>query len=320
MSAYNAADHLAEALDSILAQSFRDFHIYVVDDGSTDSTAKILHAYIRDPRLRLLQNHGNKGLVHSLNKLVRIARQYEFIARMDADDIALPRRFAAQVAYLDANPSVGVLGGASIHFGRRTVRRLVRNPRAGVSARSLLLLQNSISHPTVMIRSRYLPERDDVYADLSKLEDYALWIEMSSRCELGNLPEALLLYRRHGSNITNTYLADVDESLRLRRTLLDDFCQRNEVPLPNWLRELIIDLYVRSGDFSGTGEAVRAARETLVHLLAARPDFDLKVLLSYFDAMVLRSAMKARQLSRCHWLKAAQLVDGGRTLWGGRVE
>src|SRR5512135_1833139 len=109
MPVYNAERYIARAVESILGQTFGDFEFLILDDGSTDGSLEILRRYANhDPRIRLT-SRPNKGLPPSLNELVDQARG-EFIARMDADDVALPERFARQVEYLRAHPDCVLVG------------------------------------------------------------------------------------------------------------------------------------------------------------------------------------------------------------------
>src|SRR5215831_3902695 len=109
MASYNSERYIREAINSILCQTFRDFELIVIDDGSSDESPAILESLIaRDPRL-VVHRQRNSGLIASLNRACDIARGV-YIARMDADDVSLSRRFARQVAYLDRHPDIGVVG------------------------------------------------------------------------------------------------------------------------------------------------------------------------------------------------------------------
>ena len=109
MSVYNGESHLALAIESILDQTFGDFEFLILNDGSKDGSRAIIDAYAaRDPRIRAIHRE-NRGLVISLNQLISEARA-PLVARMDADDICLPERFAKQMAFLDNNPDHGVIG------------------------------------------------------------------------------------------------------------------------------------------------------------------------------------------------------------------
>lgn len=108
MPAYNAEKYLREAIDSILAQTFTDFELIIINDGSTDFTKDIILSYT-DQRIRYIENEQNSGICVTLNKGLDAARG-RYIARMDSDDISLPRRLEVQVQYMDSHPEIGVAG------------------------------------------------------------------------------------------------------------------------------------------------------------------------------------------------------------------
>src|SRR5690606_34276301 len=102
---YNAARYVEEAVSSVLAQSFTDFELLLIDDGSTDGTTQLLEQFVSDPRVRLLRNERNLGLIATLHRAYAEC-QAQIIARMDADDICAPDRFGQQIAFLRANPEI----------------------------------------------------------------------------------------------------------------------------------------------------------------------------------------------------------------------
>ena len=117
MTAYNSQQYVAQAMESILNQTFSDFEFIIINDGSTDDTARIIRQYAtRDSRIKFIDNKVNKGLISVLNQGLELCKG-EYIARMDSDDISIPTRFALQLEYMDAHPDVGVLGGAISRFG-----------------------------------------------------------------------------------------------------------------------------------------------------------------------------------------------------------
>ena len=142
---------LREAVDSVFAQSFRDFELVVIDDGSRDSTGELLEG-LADSRMRLLRNAEPQGLAWSLNRALSTVSG-EFVARMDADDICLPARLAKQVAFLSDRPNVAIAGSASVlidsNGDRQGVWRMKERP---LEVRWAALLQNPFIHPSVMIR------------------------------------------------------------------------------------------------------------------------------------------------------------------------
>src|ERR1700722_7292029 len=111
MSVFNGERFLCQAIDSILAQSFRDFEFIIIDDGSVDSTATILRRYKKEDQRVCIYVQSNLGLVESLNRGCALARG-KYIARMDADDVALPGRLLRQFEFLEANSEIGIVGGA----------------------------------------------------------------------------------------------------------------------------------------------------------------------------------------------------------------
>lgn len=192
MPCYNDALYLNESVDSILAQSLRDFELLIVDDGSTDDCVRIIQSY-KDPRIRLLRN--NHDFIGSLNLLLEEARG-KYIARMDADDMMLPDRLLIQFNYLETHPDLDILGGGMEYFGSQegVFLPLVRERRLRLED---FREMNMVAHPTVMIRRDALTrcplkyEQEYMYA-----EDYKLWITaLQGGLSVDNLRTILLRYR-----------------------------------------------------------------------------------------------------------------------------
>ncbi|MDR3400935.1 MAG: glycosyltransferase [Chthoniobacter sp.] len=199
----NGSAHLAAALDSIFAQTFTDFELLVIDDGSTDRTPEILRT-VHDPRLRVVTNPQNIGLVPTLNRGLELARG-EFIARHDHDDISLPERLEKQVNYLRAHPDCALLGTEAVQTdaqGRKMFRLL--RPHGAEEIRWYLCFDNAFIHSSVMFRRDVVRQEFDGYAPSFHSEDYALWSRIARVRETANLPEPLLLYREHGSSVTGS--------------------------------------------------------------------------------------------------------------------
>ena len=214
MPVYNAAAYIKEAIDSILNQTFDDFEFLIFNDGSTDSSADIVQSY-NDERIKFYDYHQNQGYVRHLNHGIDIAKG-EYIARMDADDISLPRRLEKQVSFMDTNPKVGVCGTWYKTIGSSNE---IKNPTDNDSIRLALLDYCAIGHPTVILRTSLLQEFSLFY-DVSFLpaEDYCLWIVLSRYCELANLSEFLLDYRIHQGQISNYRRQDqAEKSQNLRK-------------------------------------------------------------------------------------------------------
>ena len=203
MPLHNGAAHLDAAVDSILAQTWSDFELLVVDDGSVDEGPRML-ANRRDPRLRVARLPENQGIVAALNHGLALA-QGAFIARMDADDIAESERLARQIAFLNDHPAVGVLGTDVTPFGEKPCRSWVRY-HDDADLRIALLFENPLCHPTVVFRREALEQVQFRYpADYPHAEEYALWHDLSRHTQLANLPEKLLRYRIHDGQVSQRH-------------------------------------------------------------------------------------------------------------------
>jgi glycosyltransferase involved in cell wall biosynthesis len=201
MAAYNGERYVRQAIDSILGQTYADFELILVEDGSTDSTRTIMSRCARqDARVVLVENGYNQGLVYSLNRGLGMARG-AYIARMDADDVSLPERLARQVRYMDQHPEVGVLGtniihvdadGCIMHGGRPKDSR----PLSPDLIKWMLLWRCPIYHPTVMARRAVFEQTGITYdPDFRHAEDYELWTQFSRYTAIASLPEVLVHYR-----------------------------------------------------------------------------------------------------------------------------
>ncbi len=206
MSVYNNAPYLAEAIESILGQSFGDFEFLIVNDGSRDGSGEIIDAYAaRDPRIRAI-HQPNRGLIASLNRLIGEA-QAPPIARMDGDDIAMPERFERQLAFLDAHPDYGVVGTSTHDIDEQG--RLSPNsdfhPLDHASFVAVLEDGPLLCHPSVMMRRDLVREAGGYRAAFAHCEDYDLWLRLAARTKLCSLPDRLLHYRLSDTQVSTAY-------------------------------------------------------------------------------------------------------------------
>lgn len=208
MPVYNAASYLQESINSILTQSYTNFEFLIYNDGSSDNSAAIIQqAAESDSRIKFFDSKENYGYVRHLNAGLKQAAG-KYIARLDADDIAEPTRLAEQVAYLEANPSVGICGSAVHMFGPND-ESVIYLPEENGVIQSTLWLQNVFFHPAVMLRRSVLDDYGLCYREeYMPTEDYQLWCEMSRVTELHNLPSVLLNYRAHEQQISRRKRAD----------------------------------------------------------------------------------------------------------------
>lgn len=200
--AYNAADYLRQSVESILGQTFADFELIVVDDCSTDSTPDILASY-GDPRLRVVRNPQNMGVVGARNRAMEEVRG-EYVASFDADDVSLPTRLAKQVAYLDANPGVALMGTASRYLedGKLQPGRRVAGSTP-LLVRWLLHISNPLVHPSLMYRADTIRRLGVLLREECKYaEDFDLHHRIMQVADVAFLDDPLILYRRHPGSIT----------------------------------------------------------------------------------------------------------------------
>jgi glycosyltransferase involved in cell wall biosynthesis len=199
----NGGAHLEAALASIFAQTFADFELLVLDDGSTDATPEILRA-IRDPRLRVVTHPLNIGLVPTLNEGLALARG-ELVARQDHDDLSQPERLQRQVDFFRAHPDHVLVGTEAVQTdaqGRKAFRLL--RPETSESIRWYLCFDNAFIHSSVMFRRDIVWQEFGGYAPSLHSEDYALWSRLARSRPTANLAEPLVFYREHGSSVTGS--------------------------------------------------------------------------------------------------------------------
>ena len=211
----NAVRFLDQAIDSILAQSFTDFEFIIVDDGSTDGSLARARTFA-DPRIRIHARPAT-GIAAALNAGIALARG-DLIARMDADDIALPNRIHEQVSLLRERPDIAAVGsGYQVIDRQGKPLRVIIPPVDPDEIRQILPHANCMAHPTMVMR-RDAVVRAGGYRDLFPIcEDYDLWLRLSETSLLTNIPEPLLLYREHNANAS---WANLERRLRSEAALL----------------------------------------------------------------------------------------------------
>ncbi len=200
---YNGEPYLREAVQSILAQSYSDFELLAVDDGSRDGSLDTLEELAgSDSRMRVI-TRSNRGLVATLNELIGMARG-ELLARMDADDVCLPTRFAEQVRFLDQH-AAHVLVGTRIEYINARGQRIgvVGSPLDhGEIEEKHLAGHSAIAHPSAMMRRTAVEEVGGYRAEQFPAEDLDLWLRLGELGLLANLPSPLVRYRIHHSAVS----------------------------------------------------------------------------------------------------------------------
>lgn len=202
MPVYNGELYVEDAVKSILAQTFADFEFIIIDDGSSDRTSSLLYAAAASDRRIQVVPRENRGIVKSLNEGLALA-EGDWIARMDADDIALPDRFARQLAYLGSHPECGVLGGQILITDPedRPLMRMSQPLDHDKMVAAQLAGVPPICHPTVMFR-RDIARAIGGYSDrFQHAEDADFFLRMAEKTRLANLPDIVLRYRQHFKSI-----------------------------------------------------------------------------------------------------------------------
>ncbi len=201
MPVFNAGAFVKTSIESVLEQTFGNFELLIIDDGSNDKTEAIVGLF-QDERIRFIQNEKNLGVARTLNHGLRLARG-KYIARMDADDICYPERLKKQFDFMEENPNIGISGTWVRYFGDQppVVERCPAGPNL---IKAFMLFGNPLFHPSVIMRKEYL-ERNNLRYDpcYDRSEDFELWLRASESFDLDNIELPLLRFRCHESSITS---------------------------------------------------------------------------------------------------------------------
>jgi Glycosyl transferase family 2 len=230
IGAYNGERFLRPAIESILNQTFRDFELIVIDDCSTDRTPRILGEF-KDNRIRVLRNERNIGIAETLNDGIAVARG-EYVALQDHDDVSLPARLEYQVAFLDKNAQVGMVGsGCSAIDEVGAFIAHVPVEYDDVKIRWTLLWRNPFSHTTVMVRRRAIEEVGGYSSDPQYrfAEDYDLMSRVAFRHAVANIPQLLGCWRVHKTSASQLNVSQQAAAVK-------SISQRNICHLLGWDR------------------------------------------------------------------------------------
>lgn len=267
LSVYNAERFLDEAIRSVLAQTFCDFEFLILDDGSTDGSRAIIEDHAdRDVRIRPIVRE-NRGLIASLNQLIEESRA-PLIARMDADDICHPERFARQVAFLAAHPDHGVVGcwtrdidefGLPYPLGGEDQPLTHEDFLKAIERNGPLLC-----HPGVMYRREVVRSVGGYQAAFRHCEDLDLWLRLASVTRIANIPERLLTYRHYAGQVSNRHLTEQQIGAAVARLAYQE--RKAGRPDPTEHLDQLPPLS-QIGALFGGEEASRTARAQIAHSL-----------------------------------------------------
>lgn len=217
---YNRAGLVQDAVASVLAQTYRDFELLVVDDGSTDGTQEALAPFAGE--IKVLSLPGRRGVSAARNAGIAAARG-EWLAFLDSDDLWLPEKLARQLAFMEANPQF-LLSQTEETWVRRGLR--VNPPRTHRKEGGRIFLRSLerclVSPSAVVLHRRLLEEHGGFDASLPAAEDYDLWLRLSWRYEVGLLPEPLVIKRGgHEDQLSRQWGLDRFRIRALRKILAE---------------------------------------------------------------------------------------------------
>lgn len=239
---FNAEKTITETLQSIINQTYKNFEIVIINDGSTDNSELYILKF-KDTRIKYYKNETNKGLIYTLNRGIELCKG-EYIIRIDADDIMLPNRIDIQISFMDNNPQIIASGSAVIKFyTNKKYTRIYTPPLSPEEIDAKILLGSPIPHPSSIIRKKILTEFNIKY-DYNYLhaEDYKLWYDLSKHGFLANIEKPLIKYRCSETQISQKYnLKQVEISKRIRTLILNDILNKYGIILkqPLYLKQIL---------------------------------------------------------------------------------
>jgi glycosyltransferase involved in cell wall biosynthesis len=205
---YNAERFLSDAIRSIFAQTYQDWELILIDDGSTDGSLEIARS-IKDPRVRVFSDGQNRKSAYRLNQISEIAK-YDLIGRMDADDLISPKRFERQAAILEAHPELDLVttGVCSISNDNRPIALRCISCDEKITARKLLLGQCAIVHAAILGRKAWFM-RNPYNTALRRAQDYELWLRAFANKDFSiHIMNEPLYYYREAENVTQKKLLE----------------------------------------------------------------------------------------------------------------
>jgi len=273
---FNTSPFLGEAVASALKQSFADFELLIIDDGSTDSTREIASSFLDDSRVRY-HYQENQGLSAARNKGIELSRG-EFVALLDADDIWVPEKLQRQVSVFRDLPSCGLVFSDFATFDERGIiaaqKNLVVLDRLNMPGFSHLFSRNNFIYPsTVLLRRALLEQVGGFDTSLKSAEDYDMWLRVARVSRLAGVPAKLVEIRQHGSNM----------SLNIPRMLENEIAavKKNSAGVPgSALRRRLAKIYCINADRS-----VHAGKRAVALKLLAQGMLSYPFL--YIDVLVV---------------------------------
>ncbi|OLE54026.1 MAG: hypothetical protein AUG51_10405 [Acidobacteria bacterium 13_1_20CM_3_53_8] len=299
MPVHNGEKYVLEAIQSILRQTCKNFEFIIVNDGSDDSTAEILERCKREDGRISIYHQKKLGFTTALNSACKLAKG-KYIARMDADDISLPQRFSRQVKFLEAHPAHS-LCGTWIKAFSATKNHVISYPTDSEDIKCLLLFECAFAHPSVMMRRKLFEVHGLSYNhSFREASDYSLWVEASKVGALMNIPEVLLFYRVHDSQVSEydrERQQNLAQQVRIR--------QLKELGVSAEKDELDLHAEISTGRFVSNKDFVDRSERWLLKLQRANEQKKI------YEESIFRSLLSDKWFSVCN-------AAAGLGLWVSR--
>lgn len=285
LATYNDEKYIKEAIDSVLNQTYRDFELIIIDDGSSDSTADIISGY-NDQRIIFIKNERNMGLPYSLNRGMEIAKG-EYIARMDGDDICFPQRFKKQLEYMEQHPEITICGTNRLDFVGRGKNRGKRYfPEESEALKAILLFGNPIAHSSWFIRKDDLEKYHFKYNEEFRYsQDYELIYRVLKKCKIACVQAILLKYRVKEIINSDRRHKDKEYTIRIFRKIMKEL----ELSINENDFDLIFGLENDYLDFSNMERMTFLFRKIICHNRKCR----------VFQQDILKNLLKQTAWGRC---------------------
>jgi len=222
MPAFNAEAYIKDSIESIINQSYQDFELIIINDGSTDDTKKIINSF-NDSRIRLYSSEINMGIVYSLNKAISMAKG-EYLARMDSDDIANHDRLLLQLDYLKSN-GLDICGTSISTFGSKMKK--IYYPKTPEDVSFFSIFGSPVAHPTVFGYTKLF--KKFLYNNVPA-EDFDLWSRLLLEgFKIGNMENPLISYRVHSNQITRDLTKIIESSILISSRYIESYISNDSV-------------------------------------------------------------------------------------------
>jgi len=263
MLAYESGKYIRASIESILAQTFKDFELLIIYDDSKDDTIKIIEEFVKkDERVKCIKNENRKGIVGAANTGLKYAKG-KYIARLDSDDLSLPDRLEKQITFMEENPQYGLLGGGyrQIDSEGKILSNSWIPSAVPEKIKSILLFENYFAQSTIFIRRTVLDITGFYDENILSMEDYNLWVRCSFVTKVWNLPDILVYYRVHSDS-------DTIRKSDIRQTVLSAAYkyQFDKISLSFTAEELFLHYSIYNNNFIPAKEFIQKEKLWLIKL------------------------------------------------------